>query len=112
MLVDGQEYQHRYIKISNSLRVNLTIILDIRNKIEYLWDAAHLFFNESTRSCEDWVGSKLLDVLNSQGRKVAGSIRMSAAKRNLSDKQLIQAETCANYLTKNKEYIDYQNYLQ
>ncbi len=92
--------------------MNLTIILDIIHVIEYLWDAAHLFFNESTRSCEDWVGSKLLDVLNSQGRKVAGSIRMSAAKRNLSDKQLIQAETCANYLTKNKEYIDYQTYLQ
>jgi len=112
VLVDGQEYQYRCIKkIAKKRFVTITIILDISNKIEYLWDAAHLFFDESTRSCEDWVGSKLLDVLNSQGKKVAGSIRMSAAKRNLSDKQSKPAETCANYLTKNKEYIDYQTYL-
>lgn len=110
--VDGQEYQYRCIKkIAKKRGVTLTIILDIIHVIEYLWNAAHVFFEESTRSCEDWVGSKLLEVLNSQGRKVAGSIRMSAAKRYLSEKPLKQAETCANYLTKNKEYIDYRTYL-
>lgn len=65
-------------------------------------------FEESTRSSEDWVGNKLLEVLNSQGRKVLVRIRMSAAKRDLSELLLKQAETCANYLTKNKEYIDYR----
>ncbi len=112
VLVDGQEYQYRCIKKMAKKRfVTITIILDIIHVIEYLWNAAHLFFEESNRSCEDWVGRKLLEVLNSQGRKVAGSIRMSAAKRNLSDSQLKQAETCANYLTKNKEYTDYRTYL-
>jgi hypothetical protein len=52
-----------------------------------------------------------IDVLNSQSRKVAGSIRMSAAKRLLSEKQSIKAETCANYLTKNQKYMDYKTYL-
>ena len=113
VLVDGQEYQLGEIhKTAKILRVNITIILDLIHVIEYLWDAAHLFFDESTKSCEDWVSSKLLDVLNNQSRKVAGSIRMSAAKRNLSDKQSIQAKTCANYLTKNQEYMDYKTYLQ
>jgi hypothetical protein len=112
VLVDGQEYQYRCIKkMAKNRGMNLTIILDIIHVIEYLWDAAHLFFEESTRSSEDWVGNKLLEVLNSQGRKVLVRIRMSAAKRDLSDKQLRQAETCANYLTKNKEYIDYRTYL-
>jgi len=113
VLVDGQGYQHRSIKrIAKQRGATITIILDIVHVLEYLWDAAHLFFEESSQSAEDWVSSKLLDVLNGQGRKVAGSIRMSAAKRDLSEKQNKLAETCANYLTTNKQYIDYCTYLQ
>ena len=103
MLVDGQGYQHRSIKrIAKQRGFALTIILDIVHVIEYLWDAAHIFFDESSHSAEEWVSNKLFEVLNGQGRKVAGSIRMSAAKRDLSDKQNKLAETCANYLTTNK----------
>jgi len=112
VLIDGQEYQlHEIQKIAQQLKVKITIILDIIHVIEYLWDVAHVFVEESNPSCEEWVESKLLEVLNSQGRKVAGSIRMSAAKRNLSEKQLKKVETSANYLTKNQEYIDYKTYL-
>ncbi len=112
VLIDGQEYQlHEIQKIALQQRLKITIILDIIHVIEYLWDVAHVFFEESNPSCEEWVESKLLDVLNSRGRRVAGSIRMSAAKRNLSDKQLKKVETAANYLTKNQEYTDYQTYL-
>jgi len=82
VLVDGQGYQLSEIKrIAKQRGFALTIILDILYFIEYLWDAAHLFFDESSQSVEDGVSSKLLEVLNGQGRKVAGSIRMSAAKR-------------------------------
>lgn len=112
MLIDGQKYQlHEIQKVAQQRRLKITIILDLIHVIEYLWDVAHVFFEESNTLCEEWVENKLLEVLNSRGRKVAGSIRMSAAKRNLSDKQLKQVETAANYLTKNKEYIDYQTYL-
>jgi hypothetical protein len=112
VLVDGHEYQYRCInKMIQKLKRELTIILDIVHVIEYLWDAAHLFFDESSQSCENWVFQKLLDILNSRAQKVAGSIRMSAAKRNLSATQKQQAETCANYLNKNKPYLDYRTYL-
>lgn len=112
VLVDGQGYQLKEIKkIAKQRGTRITIILDIVHVIEYLWDAAHLFFEESSQLCEEWVSTKLLKVLNSQGRKVAGSIRMSAAKRDLSEKQKKVAETCANYLTSNKQHIDYRTYL-
>ncbi len=112
VLVDGQKYQLNEIKkMANKRNLKITIILDIIHVIEYLWDAAHLFFDESSQSCEDWVSTKLLDVLNSKGQKIAGSIRMSAAKRNLSEKQRQQAETCASYLANKKPYMDYQTYL-
>ena len=108
--IDGQEYQlHEIQKRARQLEVKITIILDIIHVIEYLWDVAHVLVEESNPSCEQWVESKLLEVLN--GRKVAGSIRMSAAKRNLSEKPLTKVETSANYLTKNQEYIDYKTYL-
>ncbi|HIE01148.1 MAG TPA: hypothetical protein EYP59_12815 [Thiotrichaceae bacterium] len=49
MLVDGQEYPLSEInKMAKSLFVTITIILDLIHVIEYLWDAAHLFFDEST----------------------------------------------------------------
>lgn len=113
VLVDGQGHQLNEIKrIAKQRGFALTIILDIVHVIEYLWDAAHILFEESSSSAEDWVSNKLFDVLNGQGRKVAGSIRMSAAKRDLSDKQHKLAETSANYLTTNKQYIEYCNYLE
>lgn len=112
MLVDAQGYQHRSInKIAKQRGIAITIILDIIHVIEYLWDAAHLFFDESSQSTEDWVSNNLLKVLKGQSQKVAGSIRMSAAKRNLSDKQKKLAETGAKYLTTNKRYTDYPTYL-
>ena len=112
VLVDGQKYQLNEIeKRAKKQNLEIIIILDIIHVIEYLWDAAHLFFDESSQSGEDWVSKKLLEVLNSKGQKVAGSIRMSAAKRNLSEKQKKTAETCASYLTNKKLYLDYRTYL-
>jgi len=111
VLVDGQGYQLSEIKkLAKPRGTEITRILDIIPVIEYLWDVAHLFFEESSQLGEDWVSTKLLEVLNSQGRKVAGSIRMSVAKRVLSEKQKKLAETAANYL--NKQYIDSRTYLQ
>lgn len=112
VLVDGQKYQLDEIKkIANKRNLQIIIILDIIHVIEWLKDAAHLFFDESSLACENWVSKKLLDILNSKGQKVAGNIRMSAAKRNLSEKQIQQAEVCASYLTNKKPYLDYQTYL-
>jgi hypothetical protein len=112
VLVDGQKHQLKEInKIAKKRQLKLIVILDIIHVIEYLWDAAHLLFDESSQSGEDWVSTKLLEVLNRNGKKVAGSIRMSAAKRNLSEKQLKLAETCASYLTNNKQYLNYKTYL-
>jgi len=112
VLVDGQKHQLKEIKkMAKKRQIELVVILDIIHVIEYLWDAAHWFFDESSQSGEDWVSTKLLEVLNSNGKKVAGSIRMSAAKRNLSERPKKTAETCASYLTNNKQYLDYKTYL-
>lgn len=114
VLVDGNEHQLDAIRrMAGETGREITIIIDIIHVTEYLWNAARLFFGESDhRLCEEWVGAKLYDILSGKARKVAGSIRMSAAKRNLSERQRRQAERCANYLTKNRQYTDYKTYLR
>ena len=43
--------------------------------------------------------------------KVAGGIRISASKRDLSHNQSKTAEKCANYISNHKEFTNYQEYL-
>ena len=114
VLVDGHKQQMRLIKgLVKKEGVEATIVLDIIHVIEYLWIAARLFHeDESSTECERWVEDKLEKILNSQAGKVAGSIRMSAAKANLTTVQSKSAETCARYIAKRKPYMDYARYLE
>ncbi|MEK8018397.1 MAG: ISKra4 family transposase [Candidatus Parabeggiatoa sp.] len=112
VLVDGQDYQIEQIKAAlQRQRVQATIVLDIVHVIEYLWKAAHQFFEEGSLSCERWVESKLQLILEKGGRKTAGSIRMSATKRLPEDKKEVVEKT-ANYIAKRSAYTNYYDYLQ
>ncbi len=112
--VDGHKQQMRLIKsLLKQEGINATIVLDIIHVIEYLWIAARLFHeDESGTECERWVEDKLEMILNSRAGKVAGSIRISAAKIKLSTAQMKSAETCACYIAKRKPYMDYARYLE
>jgi hypothetical protein len=113
MLVDGQEFQMKEIHAAaKEYSVSVTVVLDIIHVIEYLWKAARLFFQETNQECEHWVHAKLELILNENGRKVPGSIRMSAGRRHLSKANAKIAEKCASYIEKNKPYINYKSYLR
>jgi len=112
VLVDGQNYQIDQIKAAlQRQQVQATIVLDIIHVIEYLWKAAHQFFEEGSLSCERWVESKLQLILEKGGCKTAGSIRMSATKRLPKDKKKIVEKT-ANYVAERAEYTNYCYYLK
>lgn len=112
VLVDGQDYQIDQMKASlKRHQVQATIVLDIVHAIEYLWKAAHQFFEEGSFSCERWVESKLEQILESGGRKTARSIRMSAAKRLAKEKRTI-VEKSATYLADRSSYTNYHDYLK
>ena len=94
-------------------KVNAVVILDIIHVIEYLWNAARVFIDESNHArCEAWVEDKLAQVLNGRAGKVAGSIKMSATKRNLTKHQSQTARKCAKYIEKHKSYMNYIEYLK
>lgn len=112
VLVDGQD--HQLTEVKAALRrhgVNAPIVLDIVHVIEYLWKAAHQFYDEGTWQCEQWVEAKLKQILEEGGKKTAGSMRMSATKRLTPDKAEV-VERSANYLAARDEYTDYQLYLR
>ncbi len=86
VLVDGQNYQIKQIEAAlKRHQAQALIVLDIVHALEYLWKAAHQFFEEGSWECERWVESKLEQMLEKGGRKTACSIRMSMAKRLRKD---------------------------
>ena len=115
-MVDGHKQQMRLItSLIKREGVDAVIILDLIHVIEYLWDAARVFYSgekETSKACQRWVDDKLEMILNSESRKVAGSIRMSAAKTKLTEAQQKTAEKCAGYIAKRKAYMDYLGYMQ
>lgn len=114
VLVDGQNYQIKQIEAAlKRHQAQATIVLDIVHALEYLWKAAHQFFEEGSWECERWVESKLEQMLEKGGRKTACSIRMSMAKRLIKDKEKSKiVEKSATYLADRSIYTRYNDYLK
>lgn len=112
VLVDGAEHQLSQIKkLVRRHGVTVTIIMDLIHVLEYLWDAAHCFFDVKDEAAEQWVGERALEILRGNAGQVAGGIRRKATKLKLDDKKRKNADKCANYLLKHKKYLRYDKYL-
>jgi hypothetical protein len=114
VLVDGNKHQLRLVRsLAKKEDVEAAIILDIIHVIEYLWDAARLFNAEKDHAgCERWVEEQLARILDGHAGKVAGTIRMQAAKRKLTKAGAKTAKDCARYIAGHKPYMDYATYLK
>ena len=113
ILVDGQRAQLKQIKkVMKKFQVKATIVLDFIHVLEYLWKAAYCFYDEKSKEAEKWVKEHALNVLNGQAGHVAAGIRRSCTKRGLKKKKRKNADTCADYLLKNKIYLKYCSYLK
>lgn len=111
-LVDGDRKQLRRLRRSAKKQgARITLVLDIIHVIEYLWKAARVFHEETSRDCEDWVTKRLLEILRGKSSHVAAGIRRSATLRGLSSIQRKPVDTCAGYLLNNAPYLRYQEYL-
>ncbi len=98
-------------KQATAFGVTLTIIIDFIHVLEYLWKASHVFYKEGDPLCEQFVSDRLLRVLLGQSSQVAKGIRNMATDRGLSKEKLKAVDTCASYLLKYKEYLQYDKYL-
>ena len=111
-LVDGNKKQLCVMKEqAKAFNVTLTIIIDIIHIIEYLWKASYAFYKDGDFLCEQFVTKHLLLVLQGQSNHVANEIKMMATESKLSETKLKSVDTCASYLLKYQEYLQYDKYL-
>jgi len=111
-LVDGNEKQLDLIRsAAKKLGIKLVIILDLIHVLEYLWKAAWALHDAGDEAVESWVTKHLLEVLRGNSSLVAAGMRRSATLRNMSDKERLPIDDCADYLLKYREFLHYDRYL-
>ncbi len=91
--------------------VDVTIIVDIIHVIEYLWKAGRAFHPKSGPELENWVRHRLLGVLQGKAGLMAGGMRLSATRKQLSSEARKPVDTCATYLLNKSPYLHYDRYL-
>ena len=112
VLVDGAEHQLAQIKkLVRRHGATVTIVMDLIHVLEYLWNAAHCFFDVKDEAGEQWVAERALEILRGNAGQVAGGIRRKATKLKLDETKRKNADKCANYLLKHKNYLRYDEYL-
>jgi hypothetical protein len=99
VLVDGDKKLTRWVRAEARRRgVEITLVLDFIHALEYLWKAAHVFFDRGTPEIEAWVLERLERMLEGGiSHVVAGMTRM-ATVRGLSKKERMPVDKAAKYL--------------
>lgn len=112
-LVDGNNHQIERIQSEARARgVDVAIVVDLIHVLEYLWRAAWCFYDEGDADAEAWVQEKALAVLSGEASRVAAAIRRKATRRGLKGAPRANADTCADYLTRKRPYLDYPTALE
>jgi len=101
VLVDGDKKLTRWVRAEARRRgVEITLVLDFIHALEYLWKAAHVFFDRGTPEIEAWVLERLERMLEGRiSHVVAGMTRM-ATVRGLSKEERKPVDKAAKYLLK------------
>jgi hypothetical protein len=81
-------------------------------KDTYLWSASLAFHGEGSPERENWVGERLLAVLEGRASLVAAGMRRSATKRGLATAEREPVDVCAQYLLNHTAYLRYDEYLK
>jgi hypothetical protein len=112
-LVDGNETQLAILrKRFNKEGYYPWIILDFIHVAERVWKASLDFHQEGTKELEAWVSKRLLSILKGRTGHVAAGMRRSATRRGLDEEARLRVDSCAAYLLKYKQNMQYDRYLQ
>ena len=112
VLVDGAEMQLANARAAAAARgVEVTVIVDIIHVVEYVWKAAHAFHRAASPELACWAWTRVQRILEGQARTVASSMRRAATVAGLSPEARKPVDTCAGYLRKYAQYLQYDRYL-
>jgi hypothetical protein len=108
MLSDGDRHLQRHLQETFP---DFTLILDFIHAYEYLWKAANVLYGEGDEARLAWVTDQTRLLLNNRVEQLIDHLRQLAASSTISHKQK-QLNKIANYLEKNKAFMQYATYLQ
>ena len=112
-LVDGNKQQIEAIGAEAARHgAQVTILIDFIHVLEYLWKAGWSFFEPGDPDAETWVAAQAIKVLDGNAAQVAAGIRRRATTYGYSAREREGADTCANYLTAKRPYLDYATALK
>lgn len=113
VVIDGNKDQLALIQAEAARRgISVTIVIDFIHVLQYLWGASTAFHSESAPEREEWVLSRLRDVLGGKAVDVAAGMRRSATLRGLPQKTRQPVDKCAGYLLGYKAHLQYDDYLR
>jgi len=101
VLVDGDWKLTRWVRSEARRRgVGITLVLDFIHALEYLWKAAHVFFDEGAAGIEVWVLERLERMLEGRISYVVAGMTRMATVRGLSAEERKPVDKAAKYLLK------------
>jgi len=107
-LVDGE------LKLNEMLREYLPefeIIRDFFHVTEYLWDGAHIFYEEGTKEADELVSRHVQMLLNGNVSNIIIEMRSQFKKIKKSKTKIKELERVTKYLENGKDCMKYDEYL-
>ena len=108
ILCDGDQHLQRCLQQTFP---NFTLILDFIHVYEHLWKAANALYGEGNEARLAWMIEQTRLLLSNRAGQLIDHLRALGATCGSSSKQK-QLNKVANYLEKNKAFIQYATYLQ
>jgi hypothetical protein len=90
---------------------NVTVVLDLRHVVGYLWAAANALFREGSAEGKQWVQDKLTQILRGRVGYVIGSLKQTLAKRKLQPARREALGTVIRFLHNHRRWMKYDEYL-
>jgi len=87
-------------------------ILDLYHAMEYLWKAAYCFHGEGSAEAKDFVGNRLIRMLEGKIGYVIGGLKQMATKQGLSQYKKKELAKAIQYFHNNRSRMKYNEYLK
>lgn len=105
VLVDGDKKLKQWVQAEARRRgVQITLVLDFIHALEYLWKAAHVFFDKGTPEIEEWVLERLERMLEGRTSHVVAGMTRMATFRGLSEEERKPVDKAAKYLLRRSRW--------
>jgi len=107
-LCDGDEALQSRLQ---AMFPHFTLVLDFIHAYEYLCDAANTLFENDTPDFDQWIQTHTRQLLSSQTQRLVDALKQQAQQAAKSAQQ-VALNKAANYLNRNRSFIDYKMYLE